>query len=191
MSLISISITQSFRSVISFKKIFFKYKCNRHIHGHNPESSWHKRMPRWWSILNPVVEFCSGQCLLVTCNIFPCHAQCYADELVLKIDGKFHGALASTMYEGPQQLEHWWKRDNHRVNHSTTAIVPFTCKRKNLGAFCNLIINGECISTSNMANYLDLNHNHIKLTWNVQHTNTLQKSWWSLMTTALTTSNHL
>lgn len=57
-------------------------------------------------------------------------------------------------------------------------IMPFTHKRNGLGAYCNLIINYECVAIFSTAKYLKVTlDTTVKLTWNKHLSNTLHKAY--------------
>lgn len=62
--------------------------------------------------------------------------------------------ITDIMNKGLRQLADWCRRENLKVNASKRVVIPFTRKRKGLGAFQNVLINDDHVAISGMVKYL-------------------------------------
>jgi ribonuclease HI len=131
-------------------------------------------------VLSPLLWSLVVDSLLVTLDQGPYHVQGYADDIALVVQGKFPETLTDIMNEGLRLINEWCNWEGLCVNPSKTVIVPFTRMRKGLGAFSNLRLDHEPVSTSESVKYLGVTLDK-KLTWNVHFSNTLRRARWSLM----------
>lgn len=72
--------------------------------------------------------------LLAVLSQSPYHAEGYADNILLAVQGRF----ITIMNYRLQQLTNWCRRENLRLNAFKTLVIPFTYKRKGLGTFRTL-----------------------------------------------------